>query len=267
MRRCASLVLILIPVLLSAGCCGIFHSKERKYKKEMECATRLTDDTSIRILKTGKFCCTALPEKMRTLPEARRFYLLRAWGYKPASFEAPMEIARSYADEQNWSEALRYYDAARSRSGNGLAAVTGEVTMYRLLGKYDEALAWTRWLRTIQGSDGIKVADYMEARCLYDEGKLKEAESLFVEAVKRSEKSGVYIGSTTYTISTSWFYLAQIELKTGDPMAAHRYFLKFLKHMSDPDFQTYYAYWMPRLSSHQADFYDKLENDRIHVMQ
>jgi tetratricopeptide (TPR) repeat protein len=252
---------------LLAGCCGVFQSPEEKYEKEMECASRITDERSVEILSRGTFCCEPLPKGTQGLPEARRFYLNRAWALKPTSADPPLAIAKSYWDEGSYFEGLRHYDAARERMERPLMAVVGEVTMYRLLKNYAEAGAWVRWIRRQKAIDAAKVADYLEARLLYDEGKYAEARPLFESAVARNEKGNDYLGDTPFTMKDARFYLAQIRRKTGDPLGAHEEFLLYLKKMSDPDFQIFYAFWVPKIGSDQAQLYDKIEKEWAHVRQ
>jgi len=260
---------ILVPFLLLAlgGCCGAFQSKAEHYKKEMDCATRLTDERSIQILQKGMFCCEPLPSKLTTLPAARRFYLLRAWALRPESDEPPAAIAQTYWDEGNYKEALRYFDAARTRTARPLADVIGEVTMYRLMRDYPPAMAWIRWIRTQKGIDGDKIADYLTGRILYDEGNYAEAAKYFQSAIARSEKGSDFLGDTPYTMRDAWFYMAQIKRKEGDLMGGHEEFVAFLKKMSNPDFQLFYAYWLPRLGKDEGALFDKIEKDWVHIRQ
>ncbi len=267
MKKIGLLFPVLGGVLLFASCCGAFSSRNTKYKKEMECAVRITDAHSIKVMKRGLFCCERLPKKIVSSAAARRFYLFKAWAYKPGSSEAPLEIARSYWDDENYLEALRYYDAARIRAEKPATAVIGEVTMYRLLRKFKPGMAWINWLRRSKCVDALQTANYLEARYLYDQGKYAKAEPLFIEAVKGSKEMGLSLGDTPFSMRDAWFYLAQIRMHRGDPQGAYKYFVIFLKKMADPNFQNYYAYWLPRLGSHQAEFLDKIESDWVHIRQ
>lgn len=257
----------LAGLVLFTGCCGLFQSKEARYKKAMECALRISDERSIEILKKGMYCCEALPPEVKTLPEARRFYLDKALALKPDDPEAIEAVARSYWDEGSYEKALAYFGRARKVSPAPMSAVIGEVTMYRLLGQWDEAAPDLAWIRAQKGVDGEKIADYLQARILYDQGKLKEAEPLFQKAIARAEAGDDYLGRTPYTMRDARFYLAQIKLKGGDTQGAYEEFKRFLHQMSNPDFQIFYAYWLPILGKDQTAFYEKIEHDWLHVRQ
>ncbi len=258
----------LIGTLVLVGCCGAWKSNSAKYKKQMECATRVTDETSIKILKSGNFCCPALPKDIESVATAQRFYLLRAWGYNPSSPEPPMRIAQSYWEQQNYQQALLYFDAARARTqGAPIEAVIGEISMYRLLHQFKPGYAWIQWLEHQKGIDAVKVGDYLRARYLYDQGKENEAEPLFKAALKRAEKGDYMLAVQPYTMKDVWFYLAQIKLNAGDPQGAYKDFVTYLKLMSDPDFQMFYNYWMPRLGREQKEFYAKIEHDWVWMRQ
>lgn len=267
MNQAANLGLCLALAGAMAACCGAFQSDEKRYQKEMECASRITDGKSVELLQEGMFCCNPLPKGALGLPEARRYYLLRAWALRPASPDPPMAIAKSHWDDGNYREALRYYDAARERSEKPLAAVIGEVTMYRLLRDFPPAYAWVRWIRVQKAIDGEKVAAYLEARLLYDEGKYAEARPLFQKALERSGRGTDFLADTPWTMKDARFYLAQIRRKTGDPQGGHEEFLLYLKQMSDPDFQLFYKYWVEKAGSDQALLYDTIEGQWVHIRQ
>ena len=257
----------LAGLLFLTGCCGLFQSKETRYKKAMECAFRITDERSIEILKKGMYCCEALPPEIRTLPEARRFYLDKALELKPEDPVALDSVARSYWDEGSYGKGLEYFGRVRKVSTSPMSAVIGEVTMLRLLGEWDKAGPDLQWIRAQKGVDGEKIADYLEGRLLYDQGKLKEAEPLFKKAIERAAAGDDYLGRTPYTMRDAHFYLAQIKLKAGDPQGAYEEFKVFLRQMSNPDFQIFYAYWLPILGKDQTAFYEKIEGDWLHVRQ
>jgi tetratricopeptide (TPR) repeat protein len=257
----------LAGVLVLTGCCGLFQSGEARYKKAMECALRVSDERSLEILKKGMYCCAALPPDVRTLPEARRFYLEKALALKPEDPEALESMARSFWDEGSYDKALAHFERLRRASPAPLSAVIGEVTMYRLLGQWDKAGPDLEWIRSQKGVDGEKIADYLEGRLLYDQGKLKEAEPLFRAALEREAAGNDYLGRTPYTMRDARFYLAQIKLKGGDAQGAYEEFKLFLRQMGNPDFQIFYAYWLPILGKDQTAFYQKIEGDWLHVRQ
>jgi tetratricopeptide (TPR) repeat protein len=252
---------------LLGSCCGAFQSDDSKYKKAIECADRITDERSLEILRKGEFCCAPVPPDVKDRPAAKRFYLEQARRLKPDAPEPLLAIAMTYWDEADYAGALEAYDEAIKLDPKPVMAVIGAFTMDRLLGRWDEAAERVKWIRGQKGIDAEKVGDYLEARLLYDQGRYADAEPLFRRAIERSERSDVSLGPTPYTLKDAHFYLAQIRLKAGDPQGAHQEFLAFLKKMSDPDFQVWYAYWVPRMGSQQAEFYAKVEQDWVRVRQ
>ena len=257
----------LVALALGAGCCRLFQSKEAAYKKEMECALRVTDERSIEILRRGMFCCEPLPKDELTLPAARRFYLERAEALDPNSLEPPAAIAKCYWDEGNYAEALTFFERVRARTDKPLGPAIGEFTMYRLLQQWAKGEELAAWVRLQKGIDAQKAGDYLEGRLLYDEGRFEEARPLLESAARRAEAGGDSLGDTLYTMKDVHLYLAQIRLKAGDAQGAYEDFKLFLKKMTDPQFQTFYAYWLPRIGTDQKGFYDKIENDWAHVRQ
>jgi tetratricopeptide (TPR) repeat protein len=252
---------------LTGACCGLFQSKEERYKKEMECALRVTDNKSIEILQKGMYCCEALPAGAMTLPQARRFYLERALKLNPDSTDAMAAVAKSYWDEGSYPEGLKFYQMLEKKSEKPLSAVIGEYTMYRLMKKWDDAAGRIAWIRQQKAIDAAKVGDYLEGRLLYDEGKYPEALPLLQNAIERANAGDDSLGNTPYTMKDAAFWVAQIKLKGGDPQGAYEAFKEYLHKMADPDFQIFYAYWLPRMGSDQAKFYDTIETQWAHVRQ
>lgn len=245
----------------ATACCGAFQSKEDRYKKEMECALRVTDEKSIEILQRGMFCCEKLPAEVKTLPEARRFYLLRAAAQDPKNPDPVLQIARSYWDDHDYKQALDFFARAKDLSPKPLTAVIGEITMLRLTKDWTQANGLVQWVRDQKAIDSQKVGDYLEARILYDQGKYAEAKPLFESALNRSKSDGDALGDTPYTMKDAYLYLAQIKLKAGDAQGAYGDFKLFLQKMSNPDFQLFYKYWVEKLGNDQPALYDKIESD------
>jgi tetratricopeptide (TPR) repeat protein len=243
------------------ACCGAFQSKEDNFKKEMECAMRLTDEKSIEILKKGMFCCEKLPPEAATLPSARRFYLLRAAALQPKDPDPVLQIARSYWDDRNFAEAFKAFEEARALGAKPTTAVIGEITMLRLMERFSEAQPLLAWIREQKNIDAPKVADYLEARLLYDQGKYPEAKVLFLNALERAKSTGDTLGDTAFTMKDTYLYLAQIDLKTGDPQAAYEQFKLYLKKTNDPDFVLFYNYWLEKLGDDQKALYDTMETE------
>ena len=250
---------LLMALAATGACCGAFESKEERTKKELECALRVTDEKSIEILKKGMFCCEKLPAEVLTLPAARRFYLQRAAALSPKDPDPVLQIARSYWDDRNFPEAMSAFARAKDMGSKPLTAVVGEVTMLRLMKRFGEAAPLLAWIRDQKAVDAPKVADYLEARLLYDDGKYAQAKPLFENALDRAKSTGDNLGDTAYTMKDAHLYLAQIALKGGDPQAAYEEFKLYLKKMSDPDFQIFYKYWVEKLGDDQKALYDTLE--------
>lgn len=251
----------LLALASLAACCGAFQSKEEKYKKEMECALRVTDEKSIEILQKGMFCCEKLPPEANTLPSARRFYLERATALDPKDPDPVLQIARSYWDDRNYPEAFKAFEKARSLGAKPTTAVIGEITMLRLMGDYSKAEPLLAWIREQKAIDAPKVADYLEARILYAQGNYPEAKKLFESALERAKGTGDLLGDTTYTMRDTHLYLAEISLKQGDPKLAYEEFKLYLAKMSDPDFVLFYNYWLEKLGDDQKGLYDLIENE------
>ncbi|MEJ2368035.1 MAG: hypothetical protein P8Z49_06740 [Acidobacteriota bacterium] len=257
----------LILLSLSVGCCSTFGSKTREYNRLMECATRITSNRSIYILKRGMFCCPKLPKDTVSMAAARRFYYLKAMKVAPKRAEPVGGVADSYWDEENYAAALPYYQKAAGLSPHPLRYIIGEISMYRLLGKWDRALDRIKTLRQSGHPGWFKIADYLEARILYDRGKPQEAGPLFQKAIRASEKTGINLGNTPYTMTDAWFYMAQIRLKAGHPQEAYNEFKMYLSKQHDPYFLEYYNYWVKRLGKDQKTFYDKLEQNWVRIRQ
>lgn len=261
MRPRTLLPFALLALSSLAACCGAFESKEDKYKKELECAMRVTDEKSIEILQKGMFCCEKLPAEANTLPSARRFYLLRASALEPKDPDPMLQIARSYWDDRNFPEAYKAFEKARALGAKPTTAVIGEVTMLRLMGDYAKAEPLLAWVRDQKGIDAPKVADYLEARILYDQGKYPEAKKLLESALERAKGTGDALGDTTYTMRDAHLYLAEIALKAGDTKGAYEEFKLYLAKMSDPDFVLFYNYWLEKLGDDQKGLYDLIETE------
>lgn len=251
--------LLLLALAASGACCGAFQSKEERTKKELECALRVTDEKSIEILQKGMFCCEKLPAEARTLPAARRFYLERASALSPEDPDPVLQIARSYWDDRDFAEALRAFVRAKDMGTKPVTAVIGEIAMLRCMKRFDEAAPLLAWIREQKAIDAPKVADYLEARLLYDAGKCAPAKPLFVSALERAKSTGDNLGDTAYTLRDAHLYLAQIALKAGDPQGAYEEFKLYLGKMSDPDFQVFYKYWVEKLGDDQKALYDTME--------
>lgn len=251
--------LLFLALAASGACCGAFQSKEERSKKELECALRLTDEKSIEILQKGMFCCEKLPAETRTLPAARRFYLERASVLNPKDPDPVLQIARSYWDDRNFPEALRAFARAKDMGTKPLTAVVGEITMLRCMKRFDEAAPLLAWIRDQKAVDAPKVADYLEARLLYDAGKYAQAKPLFEGALERAKSTGDNLGDSSYTMKDAHLYLAQIALKAGNTQGAYEEFKLYLNKMSDPDFQLFYKYWVEKLGDDQKALYDTLE--------
>ncbi len=257
----------LAAVALLNGCCGFLSSDEARYEKNLECAGRITDLKSIEILAKGNFCCEPLPPGIQSLPQARRFYLEKARNLKPDAVEPLLGLGRAYWEEGNFSEAQKCFQLAAPRLEKPIYAEIAAVTMMRLQGRFDEGRALAEKIRTEKGVDGEKVAEYLLGRLAFDAGEILTAQVHFEMALRRAEKGDFGLGGTPFTMRDARFYLALIKHRSGDPQGAYVDFLAFLKKMSDPEFQIFYAYWLPRLKDDQGALFEKIEKDWTHVRQ
>jgi len=262
-RTATSLVL----AAFLSGCCGFLSSEEARYEKNLECAGRITDLKSIEILAKGNFCCDPLPPGIQSLPEARRFYLEKARSLKPDAVEPLLGLGRAYWDEGNYAEAQTCFQLAAPRLDKPIYAEIAAVTMMRLQTRFDEGRALAEKIRSEKGVDGEKVAEYLLGRLDFDAGQILAAQVHFERALRRAEKGDYGLGGTPFTMRDAHFYLALIKHRRGDPQAAYQDFLVFLKKMSDPEFQIFYAYWLPRLKDDQGALLEKIERDWTHVRQ
>ncbi len=264
-----------LPALLLAlvfasglGCCRLFQSDEERYRKALECSERLTSDKSVEILRDGYQCCAPLPETVRDREAAKRFYLEEARALKPAAPEPDAAIGLSYWEGGQFEQALGAYREAARKSSRPFAYRVAVVTMLRLTGRYDEALAEIASLRRLRGVDAEKVADYLQGRVLYEQGRLPEAAVAFQRALAGAEKTGSFLGPSPYTMQDAWFYTAQIRRKTGDPLGGHEAFKAYLAAMHNPEFQTWYANTLlPRHGADQAGLYDAIEENWVRERQ
>ncbi len=257
----------LAALALLGGCCGFLPSEEARYKKNLECAGRITDLKSIEILAKGNFCCDPLPPEIKTLPQARRFYLENARNLRPDAVEPLLGLGRAYWDEGNYAEAQKHFQMAAPRMEKPIYAEIAAVTMMRLQGRFDEGRALAEKIRSEKGVDGEKVAEYLLGKLDFDAGEILAARVHFELALKRAEKGEYGLGGAPFTMRDVHFYLALIKHRSGDPQGAYVEFLAFLKKMSDPEFQIFYAYWLPRLKDDQGALFEKIEKDWTRVRQ
>jgi tetratricopeptide (TPR) repeat protein len=267
MTRFGQTASTLLALALLGGCCGFLSSEEARYEKYLECAGRITDLKSIEILAKGNFCCEPLPSGIQSLPEARRFYLEKARVLRPEAAEPLLGLGRAYWEEGSYAEAQTRFQAAAPLLEKPIYAEIAAVTMMRLQGRFDEGRALAEKIRTEKGVDGEKVAEYLLGRLDFDAGQLLPARVHFEVALGRAERGDYGLGGTPFTMRDAHFYLALIKHRGGDPQAAYRDFLVFLKKMSDPEFQIFYAYWLPRLQDDQGALFEKIEGDWTRVRQ
>ncbi len=255
-------------IAIMASCCGFLETKEDRYNKYMECAERLTSDKSIEILHHGYQCCEKLPKELNDREAAKRFYLEKAKALKPDAPEPYASIGLSYWEGGDYANALAAYEEAAKRTDKPFGYMIAEATMMRLCGKYDEALAMASSIEKLKAVDGAKASAYLKGRVLYEEGKLKEAQADFEEAIAMAGKSGYFLTPSPYTMVDAWFYMAQIRLKEGDAQGAYNDFKEYLSRMTNPEFQLWYTQkLLPRYGADQKGLYGTIEENWVRERQ
>jgi tetratricopeptide (TPR) repeat protein len=257
MARFAVLVVLFLLALIG---CSLLETKKQVYRRCMKCADRAHGAMGISILKRGEFGCEPLPASVSTPAQARRFYYEAAWKAQPSRSEAPLGIAMTWWEEGDYTRALGYFESARERRPQDPSAAVGLVTMYRLLGRYPEAMAWAVWAESLKGMDGRKVSVYLRGRIFFEEKRYDEAEPLLEEALRRAEKTGFFLGKTGFTMVDTEFYLAQVAVRKGDLKKADSLFRAYVKRNHDPDFADYVRLVFARGSQDQRAMYDEIES-------
>ncbi len=267
-RRAPSLFAAVTAIAVLVSCCGLFQSKEARYKKYMECAERLTSDKSIELLHHGYACCEELPPELKDREAAKRFYLDKARVLKPESPEPCAAIGLSYWEGGDYARALEAYQQAARLTDRPFACLVAEATMMRLCGRYEDALRLAGDIEKIRGVGGAKTAAYLRGRVLYEEGRMAEARSDFEKAIALAGKSGYFLAPSPYTMEDAWFYMAQIRLKQGDTLGAYNDFKVYLSRMTNPEFQLWYAQkLLPRYGADQKGLYDTIEENWVRERQ
>jgi tetratricopeptide (TPR) repeat protein len=256
-------------LLLIAGslACRLFETRGQAYKRCMECADRANSERAIVVLKVGEFGCTRLPAQVKTPGQARRFYLEEAWKAAPMKADAPVAIAMTYWDEQDFARAREYFEAARERDPQNLSAVIGLISMDRLLGNYSEAMGWAVWIEGLRGVDGKKISPYLRGRILFDEKRYDEAEPLLNDALQRTEGTGFFLGKTGFSMVDAEFYLAEIAIRKGQREKADKLFRSYVKRNHDPDFANYIQLVFSRGVQAQLAMYDEVESCWVRTRQ
>lgn len=240
--------------------CGFLETKKQTYRRCMKCADRVHGLLAVEILKKGQFGCDPLPPDVQTISQSRRFYFEKAWKAQPQRHEPPLGIAMTWWEEGDYLRAVGFFEAARERQPQDPGAAIGLVTMYRLLGRYSEAMAWAVWTERLRGMDGRKISLYLRGRIFYEEKRLDEAGPLFTEALQRAEKTGFFLGKTGFTMVDAEFYLAQIAVRRGDLKGADAFFRAYVKRNHDPDFADYIRLVFARGIQDQRAMYDEIES-------
>jgi tetratricopeptide (TPR) repeat protein len=256
---------VLLATALS--CCRFPLSQEGRYRREMTCAERISDEKSIEILKKGAFCCEPLPPSVTSLPAARRFYYERALALKPREAAPLLGLGRAMWEEGDYRGGLEAYKKAQGLLERPIYAQIGAFTMLRLLRRFDEGRALAERIREEKGVDGAKVAEYLLGRLEYDAGNFGAAEGHLRAALERAARGGYGLGGTPFSMKDAHLYLALVLQKKGDAEGAYREFLLFHKKMSDPEYQIFYAYWLPRLEKDQGALLEKIETEWAHLRQ
>lgn len=258
-----------VAVLCAAAlsCCRFPFSTEGRYRREMTCAERVSDEKSLEILRRGAFCCEPLPPAVASLPEARRFYYERALALKPGEAAPLLGLGRALWEGGDYEGALEVYRKAKGRLERPIYAEIGAFTMLRLLRRFDEGRGLAEEIRREKGVDGAKVAEYLLGRLEYDAGNYGAAEGHLREALERAARGGYGLGGTPFSMKDAHLYLALVLQKKGDAPGAYREFLAFHRKMSDPEYQIFYAYWLPRLEKDQGALLEKIETEWAHLRQ
>lgn len=268
MTRSAT-ALVLAATLVLSGCCeNPFKGKEGRYRKYLECADHLTVDRAVDLMKRGAFCCEKVPLAVKGREEARRFYLEKALALKPESPEPYNELAISYWYNGQFAKAAELFSQAAERSPRPFSQQIVLCDMQRLCGRFNEALATAQKIRASSEPEAEKAAEYLEGRISYERGDLAAAKTHFEKAIALAGEKGFRFNSTPYAMRDSWFYIAQIRLKSGDPLGAHEAFKIFLEKTGDPDFQAWYGKeLLPLLGTDQQLLYDTIESDWVRERQ
>ena len=267
-RRAFSLLAALSALIALMACCGLFQSKDARYKKYMECAERLTSDKSMELLHQGYACCEKLPTALSGREAAKRFYLEKARALKPEAPEPYAAIGLSYWEGGDFAHALEAYQEAAKRTDRPFAFLVAEAAMMRLCGRYDEGLRLAGDIAKMRGVDGEKAAAYLSGRMFYEGGRLQDARASFERAIALAEKSGYFLTPSPYTMVDAWFYMAQIRLKGGDAQGAYNDFKVYLSKMTNPEFQLWYTEkLLPRYGAGQKGLYDSIEENWVRERQ
>jgi tetratricopeptide (TPR) repeat protein len=169
--------------------------------------------------------------------------------------------------EGDFLRASGFFEAARERNPQDMGSVIGLLSMYRILGKYPEAMGWVVWLEGQGGASGRKASRYLRGRILYEEKRFEEAEPLLREALAMAGESGYILGRTGFTMVDCEFYLAQIAVRRGDMKGADALFRAYVRRNSDPDFADYARLVFNRGSQEQRAMYDEMEACWIRIRQ
>lgn len=267
MGKAVRLGMVMVLSAAAVSCCRFPLSKEGRYRREMTCAERISDEKSVEILKKGAFCCEPLPPAVNGLPAARRFYYERALALEPNEVPPLLGLGRAMWEAGDYEGGLEAYRKAEGLLDRPIYAQIGAFTMLRLLGRFDEGRALAERIRREKGVDGPKMAEYLLGRLEYDAGNLEAAEGHFRAALERASLQNYGLGGTPFTMKDAHLYLALILEKRGDAQGAYREFLAFHRKMSDPEYQLFYAYWLPRLEKDQGALLQKIETEWAHLRQ
>jgi tetratricopeptide (TPR) repeat protein len=258
---------IFCTAMLLLSCRGVSEIGDGAFARYLRCADGVSNEHSLHLMKRGGQGCERLPDEVKTVTEAKRFYLQKAWDIRPESPEPPRNIALTYWEDDNYEMALRYFDATRERSPEKLSPVIGMITMYRLLGKRDEALRWVRWLDAQDVPDAHKTGLYLAGKILYEAESYEEARPLLEEALGLAEEAGFFLCGSSFTMRDVEFYLAQVHLRSGDPVMADEFFRSFVGRNHDPDFVSFLNWLTEEGPEDQAGYFSEVEKYWVRVRQ
>lgn len=260
MKKITALLLFALA-LVQVSCCLDLGGREKRFKKRMLCARRVNNDNSIDILKKGAFCCPRLPSSANDISSARRYYYMKAAEVYPDRGEVLAAIGQTFWEEGRYGEASEYYGKAASACPEEPSYLIASITLERIEKRYDDAIASVGKLEKLNFSGKEKTAAYLKGKILYEKNELDAALNLLEGTLDGASPADgtFYLGPTPYTMKDVYFYLAMIQLRKGERMKAHEYFLQYLSKEGHPDFVTLYQGWLKQSGGEQEFLYEMVE--------
>lgn len=260
MKKIAVLLLSALA-LVQMSCCLDLGGREKRFRKRMLCARRVNNDNSIDILKKGAFCCPRLPSSANDISSARRYYYMKAAEIYPDRGEVLAAIGQTFWEEGRFGEASDYYGKATRACPDDPSYLIAAITLERIGKKYDDALASISRLEKMSFPGRDKAAAYLKGKILYEQNQPDAARELLEATLSGAGPADgtFYLGPTPYAMKDVFFYLAMIQLKKGERMKAHEYFLQYLSKEGHPDFVSLYQGWLKQSGGEQDFLYEMVE--------